>query len=452
MRPLTLLLCLLITFGCNNAGPAGGSDAATGSTTGSTETFAFVGVNVIPMNSPGVKAAQTVIVRGDRIIEVGPASSVRAPSEARVIDGSGKYLLPGLAEMHGHIPPPQSPAELTEDVLFLYVANGITTVRGMLGHEGQLELKAAANRGELISPTLYLAGPSFNGSSINSPEEAVAKVRQQKQEGWDLLKVHPGLTLAEYDAMARTAKEVGIRFGGHVPEDVGLTHAIEMGQETMDHVDGYVEHLEGYEKAIDEEKLADIIRRSKDAGVWIIPTMALWETLFGTADLATLESYAELKYMPRQQVTQWIAAHKTRLADPRFNAEISRRVIDNRMRILRALNSGGVGILMGTDAPQQFSVPGFALHRELECMSAAGMSPWEILRSGTVNVGEYFRGSDTFGAVAKGHRADLLLVDANPLENIANVAKISGVMTRGRWLSRQEIDERLVKIAAKNAL
>jgi len=448
MRLLTLVFCflLLMIISCNSSGPAGESEAPE-----SSGSVAFVGVNVIPMSTPGMTAGRTVLVKGDRILEVGPAGSVRVPPDARIIDGSGKYLLPGLAEMHGHIPPPQSPAEFTEDVLFLYVANGITTVRGMLGHEGQLELKARANRGEMISPTLYLAGPSFNGDSVNSPQEATAKVRQQKQEGWDLLKVHPGLSLAEYDAMARAAKVEGIRFGGHVPEDVGLTHAIEMGQETMDHVDGYVEHLDGYEKVVDKERLAEIVRKSKDAGVWIVPTMALWETLFGTADLATLQSYPELKYMPRQQVSQWINAHRNRLADPQFKAEISRRAIDNRMSILRALHEGGVRILMGTDAPQQFSVPGFSLHRELERMSAAGMSPWEILRSGTVNVGDYFRKSDQFGAVAKGHRADLLLVDANPLDDIANVAKISGVMIRGRWLSREEIDQRLTKIAAKNA-
>jgi imidazolonepropionase-like amidohydrolase len=321
----------------------------------------------------------------------------------------------------------------------------------MLGHEGQLDLKQRANRGEIVAPNLYLAGPSFNGNSVNSPEEAVEKVRQQKREGWDLLKVHPGLTRAEYDAMARTAKQEGIRFGGHVPEDVGLVHAIEMGQETMDHVDGYVEHLDGYDNPVNEQQLRDIVQKSKEAGVWIVPTMALWETLLGTADLATLQSYPELKYMPRQQVAQWIEAHRARLAGPQFNAEMSRRAIDNRMKILRALNDGGVNILMGTDAPQQFSVPGFALHRELERMAAAGMSPWDILRSGTVNVGEYFRNEDVSGTVTKGNRADLLLVDSNPLENVANLARISGVMTRGVWLSRQEIDERLARIAAKNA-
>ena len=188
---------------------------------------------------------QTVIVRDGRIAEIGSAGKIKVPDGATRIDGAGKYLMPGLAEMHGHIPPPDAPKAYTEAVLYLYAANGITTVRGMLGAPNQLELRDKANRGEIVSPTLYLAGPSFNGNSVNSPEQAVSMVRRQKQEGWDLLKVHPGITRDEYDAMAKTAKEVGIRFAGHVPAEVGLIHALEKGQETIDHVDGYIEYLNG---------------------------------------------------------------------------------------------------------------------------------------------------------------------------------------------------------------
>src|SRR5688500_12106281 len=203
------------------------------------ETVVFRNVNVISMTSPKVEKSQSVVVRDGRIVSVSAKPKVTA--DAKVIDAKGKYLIPGLAEMHGHVPPMNAPNNQTEDVLFLYVANGITTVRGMLGHPGQLELRQKANSSQIISPTLYLAGPSFNGNSINSVQEAIDKVRAQKKEGWDLLKVHPGLSREEYDAMARTAAEEKIRFGGHVPADVGLLHAIEMGQETFDHIDGYVE-------------------------------------------------------------------------------------------------------------------------------------------------------------------------------------------------------------------
>ncbi|HEX2188184.1 MAG TPA: amidohydrolase family protein [Longimicrobiaceae bacterium] len=408
---------------------------------------AFVGVTVLPMDTSRALPGQTVLVHGDSIVEVGPERGVRVPAGARVVQGRGRFLMPGLAEMHGHVPAPGAPAQYTEDVLFLYLASGITTVRGMLGAPGQLDLRARANRGEILSPTLYLAGPSFNGNSVTSPEQAAEMVRRQKAEGWDLLKVHPGLTRAEYDAMARAARAERIRFGGHVPEDVGLLRALEAGQETFDHMDGFVEYLGG-DAELHPDSVAAVVRRAREAGAWIVPTMALWEVLYGVADLDSLRAFPELRYMPRNQVDAWVQAHEQRLAAPEADRAAGRRVIANRMAVLGALNRGGVRILMGTDAPQQFSVPGFSLHRELRRMAEAGMTPWEILRSGTRSVGEYFAGSDRFGMVAPGHRADLLLLDADPLRDVGNVSRIAGVMVRGRWVPRAEIDAGLERIAA----
>ncbi|HEX2488913.1 MAG TPA: amidohydrolase family protein [Blastocatellia bacterium] len=409
---------------------------------------AFVNVNVVPMDRERVIENQTVIVRSGRIAEIGPANKVKVPDGATRVEGAGKYLMPGLAEMHGHIPPPNAPKAYTESVLFLYAANGITTVRGMLGAPNQLELRDRANRGDIVSPTLYLAGPSFNGNSVNSPEQAVSMVRSQKQEGWDLLKVHPGLTRDEYDAMAKTAKEVGIRFAGHIPAEVGLIHALEMGQETIDHVDGYIEYLNGDAGALDEAKLADVVRRTKTAGVWIVPTMVLWETLIGYADLNTLAAMPELKYAPPQQVNQWKTAHQTRLNQPNFDRKKAELIATNRMRILKSLHDGGVRILLGTDAPQQFSVPGFSIHREMAFMVKCGFTPYQVIQSGTKNVGDYFKGKDDFGTAAVGKRADLILVHGNPLKDVANIAKSAGVMVRGRWMPEAEIRGKLDEIAA----
>jgi len=414
----------------------------------SAEVVVFRDVNVISMTSPKVLAKQNVIVR-DGVIDSVSTRLTKLPDGTKVVDGTGKFLIPGLAEMHGHVPPVNAPNGATGDTLFLYVASGITTVRGMLGNEGQLALREQSKKGEIVAPNLYLAGPSFNGQSINSPQEAIDKVRAQKKEGWDLLKVHPGLTRDEYDAMAKTARAEGIRFGGHVPAEVGLEHAITMGQETFDHIDGYVELLEGDKGPVDEKKLAAIVKRSKDAGVWIVPTSALWEVLLGTIPLDTLKAYSELKYVSATAVEQWSTAFNNRLQQTPRDAV--KNIVANRTRILRALHEGGVKILMGTDAPQQFSVPGFSLHRELLRMRDAGMSPYEILESGTVNVGAYFAKQDAFGTIEPGKRADLVLLHANPLTDIANVAKIDGVMVRGRWLSRQDLDEGLARIAAKHA-
>ena len=412
---------------------------------------AFVNARVIAMAGEGtVTPGATVLVRGERIVAVG--TDVELPEGATQVDAAGRYLLPGLGEMHGHVPRPDEPAQYTEDVLFLYVANGITTVRGMLGAEGQLELRRRANSSEIIAPTLYLAGPSFNGGSINSPEEAVEKARRQKAEGWNLLKVHPGLTREEYDAMASTARELGIRFGGHVPADVGLMHAIDQGQETFDHVDGYVEYLWTVNREVlDEDALAYAIERTKEAGAWIVPTMALWEYIFGNPDLEVAEAYPELKYMPARVVNSWINRTRRMQSNPNYDPAAREKLIAWRMRVLGALHEAGARILMGTDAPQVFSVPGYSLHRELVRMVEAGMDPLAILVSGTVNVGEHFANEDTFGTVTPGARADLLLINDNPLEDVGHLSDVAGVMVRGRWLSREALDAGLAEIEARYA-
>lgn len=411
---------------------------------------AFTNVAVVTMESPRATADQTVVVSGGRITAVGPSASTKPPQGALVVDGRGKYLMPGLAEMHGHIPAPDAGKAFTEDVLFLYVANGVTTVRGMQGAPGQLELREAAKRGDLVSPTLYLAGPAFSGNTVKSPEEAAARVRQQKKEGWDLLKVQTGLSVETYDAMANTAKEVGIRFGGHVPAAVGVTHALELGQDSFDHIDGYAEALDGLTKPVDDKALQDLVARTRKAGAWIVPTLVVWETLRGPITLASRTGLDELRYLPRPQVEAWTKAVEGRLKNPQFNPAVAKQYIDNRMRILQALHRGGVGILLGSDAPQQFNVPGFSIHHEMKRMTDAGMSAYDIVRSGTVNVGEYFKGQDTFGKVAAGQRADLILVDANPLENVANIGRQAGVMVRGRWLPAAEIQTRLAEIAGRS--
>jgi imidazolonepropionase-like amidohydrolase len=412
---------------------------------------AFTNVNVVAMDANRVTPDQHVVVTNDRITAIGPAASTTIPAGAVRVEGRGRFLMPGLAEMHGHIPAAPQPKALIDDVLFLYVANGVTTVRGMLGAPDQLALREAARRSEIVAPNLYLAGPSFSGNSTPTPESASARVRTQKAEGWDLLKVHPGLSLATYDAMAKTAKEVGLRFAGHVPADVGVPHALEMGQDTIDHVDGYAEYLDGRKKPVDAAGVEDLVARTKKAGTAIVPTLYVWETLQGPITLESRTSLPELRYLPRAMVEQWTKGLDSRLKNPQFNAAEATLYIENRMRIMRALYKGGVTMLLGSDAPQQFNVPGFSIYREIERMTAAGMSPFDILASGTANVGAYFRAQDNFGTIAVGKRADLILVDANPLENLANLERRSGVMVRGRWLPAAEIRTRLEEIATRSA-
>jgi imidazolonepropionase-like amidohydrolase len=413
-------------------------------------TVAFVDVTVIPMDSERALPGQTVLVKGDRIVEITPSAQAKVPADAQRIDGAGKFLIPGLAEMHGHNPAAGSPPEVFENVFFLFVANGVTTVRSMLGFPGQLEWREKARHGEIIAPTLYLAGPSFTGNgptATTTPEQAIERVRTQKAEGWDLLKVHPGLKLDVYEAMARTAKEVGIEFSGHIPADVGLVRAIDLGQRTVDHLDGYIEYLNAQDTPVDRAKLDEIVKKTRDTGTWVIPTMVLWETIIGAAKADEMEAYPELKYMPGQMVQNWKTSYRRKLIAPDFNAARAKQTAENRKVLLKALSDGGAKIIFGTDAPQQYSVPGFSIHRELRAMKEAGMSNFAILQSATKNVGDYYQAVDKFGQVVVGHRADLVLLAGNPLDDLGNVAKRAGVMVRGRWLPEAEIQSRLEKIA-----
>lgn len=420
------------------------------------DVIAFTNVTVLPMSSNAVLENQTVVVAGDNISLIASSEDVDFTDDVTIIDGSGKFLLPGLSEMHGHVPPTNPPSnaprymnmEYVENTLFLYTASGVTTVRGMLGWPDQLDLKEKVSSGELIGPNLYLAGPSFNGNSVNSVAEASQRVADQKQEGWDLLKIHPGLTIEEYDAMATKAKEVGITFGGHVPSDVGIIHAIEMGQKTIDHMDGYVAYLDNYSGAELDAKIHELIELTKSNDVWIVPTLGLWETIIGAADYEAMQSYDELKYIPKNLVSGYNSWTKRLLSNPNFNLKNAQERASLRIRLLSEMNRSGVKILMGTDAPQLYSVPGFSFHREFRLMSEAGMTPYEVLVTATKNVGDYFSSTASFGVVEVNKRADLILVDKNPFEDLSNLRQISGVMVSGKWMPKSFIDDKLASIEA----
>jgi hypothetical protein len=431
-----------------------------------TPVVAFVDVSVLPMDRQRVVAGQTVIVRDGRIAEMGPSGRVRVPPGAVRVEGKGRYLMPGLAEMHGHLLNPQAPDAVQRDLLFLFVANGVTTVRAMLGYPNSVELRDRAARGEFIAPTLYVASPGFSGQSSPSAPDAVRRVREYKAAGFDLLKMHEGLTLEVYDAVTDTAREVGIPFGGHVADKVGLLHALEKGQKSIDHLDGYLEAL-GLDDSpfrdadsatrakksvelVDEKRIPELARRAEAVGAWNVPTLALWQTFFGGEPVESFLGWPELKYVPKSMVDQWAQARKGQIANfpP---ADEGQRVLAVRDRVLKALVAEGAGVVMGSDAPQIFSVPGFSIiYREIPAMSRAGLTPYQVLRSGTYSVAEYFGTLDRSGTVAVARQADLLLLEADPLKDLSNLSRRAGVMVRGRWLPESEIRERLQTIAAAN--
>lgn len=407
---------------------------------------AFVDVHVIPMSRDGVLDHQTVIVRGNRIAAVGPVSQVHVVAGATTIDGRGKYLMPGLGEMHGHLPNPSAGPELTENVLFLYVANGVTAVRGMQGMLPHLELKARIARGELLGPRLWVPGPPLTGNSAPTPEIGRRLVQEQQAAGFDHLKIHEGLSRATYDTIVATAKGLGMRFGGHVPDDVGLYHVLESGQVSIEHLDNYVETVGGPDSA-DDRKIAHVVAATCAAHVWNVPTMALWETLLGTEDSAALAARPELRYVPPAWRMSW-AQQLSQLRNAAPPPKQREATLVLRRRILRALQAAGCPIAVGTDSPQLYSVPGFSMQREMRGMAAAGLTPQQILSDATRQVARYFGAEQEFGSVEPGRRADLLLLDGNPLSDLANVGRRAGVMVSGRWLPESEIQARLERIAA----
>ncbi len=431
---------------------------------------AFTGVTVIPMVRERAIDDQTVVVQGGRIAALGPTASTPVPAGATRVDGRGKYLIPGLAEMHAHIPTPpveaQFGAGFGESVLKLYVANGVTTIRGMLGHPSHLALRERVRGGALLGPTIYASGPSLNGNSEPDPATARRTVLQQQAAGYDFLKIHPGLSRETFDTLARVADSVGIRFAGHVPVAVGLDRALEAHYASIDHVDGFIEYLTGWQPGdgtpagffgfnisdrADESKLPGIARRTQEAGVWIVPTQALMDGFVSAEDAAVMGRRPEMRYLPKPLVAQWVQAKHNAQAQPTYDAGRARRFIALRGRIIRALHAAGVGIVLGSDAPQVMNVPGFSVHRELAVLVAAGLTPYQALETGTRNVAAYFGTLDQSGTVAAGKVADLVLLDANPLTDIANTTRIAGVMARGKWLSRAALDSMLNAIAAAYA-
>ena len=202
---------------------------------------AFVDVNVIPMDRERVLEGQTVIVRDGRIASIEPSARARIPSGAVRVDGRGKYLMPGLAEMHAHIPGAQAPEQVIRDIFTLYVANGVTTIRGMLGAPNQLTLRAKTASGEMLGPTIYVGAPSLNGNSASDPATAARLVREHKAAGYDFLKLHPGIPRTSYDSIVAAARAVGITYAGHISQAVGLEHTLASRQSTIDHLDGYLE-------------------------------------------------------------------------------------------------------------------------------------------------------------------------------------------------------------------
>lgn len=447
MRSLYFLILVCLTLSCTKAQEAD---------------FAFTNVNVLTMKSEAVLKNQTILIKQGKILAIGNADDISIASTSTIVDGAGKYLMPGLAEMHAHIPGNRN-MELLEETLFLYLSNGITTIRGMLGQPYHLELRDKVLSGEILGPRIYTSGPSINGNSVRSVEEAQLKVKAQKEAGYDFLKMHPGLTRENFDAVVATAYEVGIPFSGHVSIDVGVRRALEAKYASIDHIDGYIEGMVpstirvnpntngffgvNFTDIVNESILKELVDMTIKQDVWIVPTQAMMERWIGPEDPDVLAQDAEMKYMNPNTLNNWVRTKKGIVGAQNYDAEQALKFNKIRRNIIGTLHKAGVKILLGSDAPQVFNVPGFSIQRELDAMVRSGLTEFEALYAGTVNPAKFFNDEGKYGTIINGADADLVLLNANPLTDIANMKKQAGVMVRGTWLSASDIAAGLDQIA-----
>jgi hypothetical protein len=415
----------------------------------------FKNVNVISMEDATVQKNKNVFIQNGKILSI---DNRKIPKGTQVIDGTGKYLMPGLAEMHAHVPPVDD-IEPMKDVLELFALNGITTIRGMLGHPRHLELREMIRKGEILSPSFYTSGPSFSGNSVTTAEQAEAMVRNQKKAGYDFLKLHPGLTPEVFRSIVKTAQEEKIPYGGHVSFQVGLKAACESNYATIDHLDGMVEalvpNINNYSEEqtglfgmfigdkADESRIPQVIKMIKENHVWLVPTQSLAERWFAPdATPEKMNAEPEMKYMNAATRNTWMQAKSNLMADSRYNAEKMNQYIALRQRLILEAHKNGIGLLLGSDGPQIFNVPGFSVHHELRYLVACGLTPFEALQTGTVRVAEFYKSTNS-GKIKSGYVADLILLGSNPLDDITNSTNIQGVVVRGKWIDKNSIETRL---------
>ena len=474
---LVALAVVLVSGACagSNGAPDPAAVAAVAEPEG--DVTAFVDVTVVPMTGePGREqalAGQTVLVRGDRIVELGPAGEVPVPAGARLVKGRGRVLIPGLVDMHVHLPPDEGAVgDGSWRTLQLLLAHGVTTARSLAGHPSHPAIRERVAAGELPGPTLYVAAPALHMNSAKTPEEAREAVRRAETDGFDLIKSHHLVDPEVYAAVQEEAAATGLPVAGHVANQIGLERAMAAGMQ-IEHLDGFLAALLPPDSpavqgaglwgqippapildVVDRERLPALAREMAAQGVWNTPTLALFEKITDTeADVAELRALPAMRWVSAAALDQW-AAQREQMGGA--FAELGEPFRQIRREIVAALHEAGAPLLAGSDTSQLFHLAGPGLHDEIEALTGAGLPPAAALRAATAAPARYFdlqpdHGSATgrpadFGRIAPGLRADLVLLERNPLDDVTATREIDGVMVRGRWLDRTELDRMLGEV------
>jgi imidazolonepropionase-like amidohydrolase len=440
-------------------------------------------VTVIDMTGHSPRRGMTVVIDGDRIAAV--SRSAKYPDGSSVVDGSGKFLIPALWDMHVHVRYP-------DIVLPLFVANGVLGVRDMGSRDldSILKWRDDAARGVIVSPRIVTAGRVLDGIPqadpafsipIKDADEGRKVVRDLATRGVDLIKVYDNLSRDSYLAIADEAKKLHLPFAGHVPSAISTIEAADSGQLSIEHLGRILEDSSDAKRLADvrEEKITDgdffafttrmgrsydaiiettdarkeklIFRHFRRNGTWQVPTLSVKYTRTFIDDLDA-KGDPRSKYVEPSQVEYWKPKNGffSRYRTPSF-ITAQKRYFAREKKLIGEMAKAGVRIMAGTDTPSAYVIAGFSLHDELRLMVASGMSPMQVLMSATRNPAEYLGELDRRGTIEKGKAADLVLLDADPLKDIRNTQRINAVIQNGKLLTRRDLDRILEVVAAAAA-
>lgn len=426
-------------------------------------TIAFVGVTLIAAYGEPHLENQTVLVRGDRIVAVGPAERVRVPVGAQRLGHVGQIVAPGLVDMHVHI------FEANDGVLLL--ANGVTTVRNMSGRAETAALMTRIEASDAPGPHIYSSTPIIDGPqaewdnprAVRTPGEMRQRIAELDGEGYVGVKLYENLSAEAFVAGVEAARARGMQVYAHVPFAMTLDEVLAL------HIDS-IEHLTGFDRALapnsrsdwEEERWAEAdirnagpaARRVAASGVWNDSTLMTAIGARGAfADMAAAESAPLYRYATPRLRRHWraIQAAEAGQHDPAEAWAMTRRANVVRLAMVRALHEAGAPLLFGTDAPQPFVYPGYSLHDEFALHREAGLSPAEILRADTVGSAAFLHETREFGRIVVGARADVLLLDRDPEADMSALRSPAGVMAAGRWYDAPTLQSMLDDVAARIA-